>query len=54
MHSKEGAKTVSIKAGCLVSDDIKWKEAVHIWCKRAVVDIPEGVERWDGEPGVKE
>lgn len=24
--------------------------AVHIWCKRAIVPIPEGAERWEGEP----
>jgi hypothetical protein len=24
---------------------------VHIWIKEAIVDIPEGVEAYEGEPG---
>ncbi|KAF1848682.1 uncharacterized protein K460DRAFT_279440 [Cucurbitaria berberidis CBS 394.84] len=41
-------KTVSVKGGLL--EDLDWTGAVHIWCKRAVVPIPEGVERWEAEP----
>lgn len=41
-------KTVTIKGGVL--EGLKWEGAVHIWCKRAVVPIPVGAERWDGEP----
>lgn len=25
-------------------------EATHIWCKRAISEVPAGVERWEGEP----
>jgi hypothetical protein len=25
-------------------------EAVHIWCKEAIMEIPAGVERWEEEP----
>lgn len=53
MHSVEGEDTISIKGGCLdpkKGDELKWSEGIHIWCKSAVVDIPEGVERWDEEP----
>jgi hypothetical protein len=54
MHKCEGESTVSIKAGCLEGLDLrgsKGKAAVHIWIKEAIVDIPEGVEAYEGEPG---
>jgi len=49
----ETKKTVSVKGGCLEglgAGKLDLRKAVHIWCKRAVVEIPEGVERWEGEP----
>ncbi len=48
MHKCEGEKTVSVKGGCIRGLDLKG--AKHIWCKRAMVPIPEGVERFDEEP----
>jgi hypothetical protein len=48
MHKVKEKNTVSIKGGCV--DGLVWKDATHIWCADAVVVIPEGVERWDGEP----
>jgi hypothetical protein len=44
--------TVSIKGG--VIKGLEWKNGNHIFCRSAVVDIPEGVETWDGEPGPME
>ena len=45
------AKTLSVKAGCLegLSKEMM-REAVHIWTKSAVVDVPEGVEQHEEEP----
>ena len=37
-----------MKGGCI--EGLDWKSARHIWCKRAMVPIPEGVERDDEEP----
>ncbi|KAI9848433.1 MAG: hypothetical protein M1837_000228 [Sclerophora amabilis] len=51
IHVSDGGKqnTVSVKGGCL--DGLDWTSLKkHIWCRRAVVPIPEGVQRWDGEP----
>ncbi|KAJ5115173.1 hypothetical protein NUU61_000932 [Penicillium alfredii] len=45
---------INIKGGCLegLNRDML-RQAIHVWCKEAIVDIPEGVERWDeGAPGV--
>ena len=44
-------KTVSVKGGLI--EGLDWKGGIHIWCSRAVIPIPEGVERWDKEPGEK-
>ena len=41
-------ETVSIKGGLVKGLD--WATAVHIWTKRAVVPIPDGVVRWEEEP----
>jgi hypothetical protein len=41
-------ETVSIKGGLVKG--LEFKGATHIWCKRAVVEIPKGAERWEGEP----
>lgn len=43
--------TLSVKGGCLEGLDREMmRGAVHIWTRHAVVDIPEGVERWEEEP----
>ncbi|KAK0668368.1 putative glutathione-dependent formaldehyde-activating enzyme protein [Cercophora samala] len=41
--------TVSVKGG--VVQGLDWKGAKHIYTRSAVVEIPEGVERFDGAPG---
>ena len=54
VHKTEGKETLSVKGGCLVGltkEMMTAKGGVrHIWCKRAVVEIPEGVERSEEEP----
>lgn len=57
MHRVVGGEKLSVKAGCLVGIGKEMlKGAEHIWCKEAVVDIPERdgegreVVRWEGEP----
>ena len=51
MHRVQGDKYLSVKAGCLVALDKEMMgDAAHIWCKDAVVEIPEGAERWETEP----
>jgi hypothetical protein len=53
MHKTEGEAELSVKAGCLEGLDLRGergRKAVHIWTKEAVVDIPEGVERYEEEP----
>jgi hypothetical protein len=42
--------TVSIKGG--VVKGLSWKGAAHIFTRSAVVDVPYGVERWEGAPDV--
>jgi hypothetical protein len=37
-----------VKGGCI--EGLDWKGAVHIWTKRAVIKVPDGVEAWEGEP----
>jgi len=39
---------VSVKSGCI--ECLDWKGAAHIWTKRAVLQVPEGVKAWEGEP----
>lgn len=41
--------TVSIKAGCI--EGLDWRGAKHIYTRSAVVDIPEGAEKYDTLPG---
>ncbi|KAH8813130.1 Mss4-like protein [Xylogone sp. PMI_703] len=48
IHSSPGHKVLSVKGGCI--EGLDWTQAKHIWCKRAMVPIPEGVERSDEEP----
>ncbi|ORX96849.1 Mss4-like protein [Clohesyomyces aquaticus] len=42
------AKVVAVKGGML--EGLKWEGAAHIYCRSAVVGIPEGVERWEADP----
>ena len=42
------AETFSVKGGCL--EGLSLKEATHIWCKRAIIDIPRGALAYDEEP----
>lgn len=51
MHENVGGKQVTIKAGCLegLNKDM-YASACHIWTKRAVIPIPDGVEQYDEEP----
>ena len=48
MHRAEDEKVVVVKGGCL--DGLDVSNAVHIWCKEAIVPIPDGVERFEEEP----
>lgn len=48
MHKVEGEGTVSVKGGCLEGLDMK--QAIHIWCKEAIIDVPDGIEAYDEEP----
>lgn len=45
-------ETVSVKGGLL--EGLDWSDAMHIFCRSAVVPIPEGVKRWEGEPAFAE
>jgi len=47
-HEREGVEMASIKGGLVKGLD--WDTAVHLWTKRAVVPIPEGVVSWEEEP----
>lgn len=51
--SRDGtrASAVSVKSGCLdgITKEMM-RSAVHIWTESAVVDIPENVVAYDGEP----
>ncbi|KAK4140747.1 uncharacterized protein C8A04DRAFT_31723 [Dichotomopilus funicola] len=40
---------VSVKGGLV--EGLRWEGAAHIFTRSAVVEIPEGVERWEAEPG---
>jgi hypothetical protein len=44
-------ETVSVKGGLL--EGLDWSGGTHIFCRSAVVPIPEGMERYDGEPPQK-
>ncbi|KUJ24589.1 uncharacterized protein LY89DRAFT_25017 [Mollisia scopiformis] len=48
IHSTPGKDVVSVKGGCI--EGLDWSTARHIWCKRAMIPIPEGVERDEEEP----
>jgi len=48
IHSSPGQKVLSVKGGCI--EGLDWSQAKHIWCKRAMVPIPEGAEKEEEEP----
>ncbi|OAX77283.1 hypothetical protein ACJ72_08422 [Emergomyces africanus] len=51
MHRVRGGEQLSVKAGCLEGLTKEMMAgAVHIWCKEAVVEIPEGAQKWEEEP----
>jgi hypothetical protein len=51
MHARDGVASVSVRGGSLSGLTKEMVAgAVHIWAKEAVVEIPAGVERLDGEP----
>jgi hypothetical protein len=41
-------ETVAVKGGLL--EGLDWSGGMHIFCRSAVVPIPEGVKRWEAEP----
>jgi hypothetical protein len=41
-------EVVAVKGGLL--EGLNWRDAKHIYCRSAVVPIPEGVDRWEAEP----
>ncbi|KAL1970817.1 hypothetical protein VTN77DRAFT_2651 [Rasamsonia byssochlamydoides] len=46
-----GEPTLCVKGGCLVGlNRAMMTKAAHVWCKEAVVEVPEGVERWEENP----
>jgi hypothetical protein len=51
MHARDGVPSVSVRGGSLLGLTREMVAgAVHIWAKEAVVEIPAGVERLEGEP----
>ncbi|KAJ5108357.1 hypothetical protein N7456_005032 [Penicillium angulare] len=43
--------STNVKGGCLEGlDKEMMKSIVHIWTKHAIIDIPEGFEKWDEAP----
>ena len=60
MHSGVGSETLTVKGGCLIGSGGLTREMMmgrdervkveHIWTRSAIVDIPEGMTRWEEEP----
>ncbi|KAJ5924334.1 hypothetical protein N7466_008521 [Penicillium verhagenii] len=49
----KSTSTANVKGGCLEGlDKEMMKGIVHIWTKHAIVEIPEGAEKWDEAPPV--
>ncbi|KAL6721872.1 hypothetical protein ACLMJK_000977 [Lecanora helva] len=48
MHRRKGEEKCSVKGGCL--EGLSLKDAVHIWCQEAIVEVPAGATRYDREP----
>lgn len=49
LHKYEwNAETFSVKGGCL--EGLSLKDATHIWCKSAIIDIPPGAVAFEEEP----
>ena len=44
MHKCETEAEVSVKGGCLEPLDLR--DAVHIWCKEAIIKIPTGAKEY--------
>lgn len=45
--------TTNVKGGCLEGlDKEMMKDVIHIWTQHAIVDIPEGAQQWEAEPGM--
>ncbi|OQE28553.1 hypothetical protein PENSTE_c003G07310 [Penicillium steckii] len=45
--------TTNVKGGCLEDlDKDMMKDVIHIWTKHAIVDIPEGAQQWEADPGM--
>lgn len=46
-------KTVTVKGGCfgenLGKDDLDLDKAIHLWTKRAIVQIPEGATAYEDD-----
>jgi len=52
-NDKAAEGYVCVKGGCLEGlgkGKLDVKNATHFWCKRAVVDIPEGAKRYEEQP----
>ena len=43
-----GEDTLCVKGGCL--ERLSLQDAIHIWCKEAIVEIPAGARTFDEEP----
>ncbi|KXT12702.1 hypothetical protein AC579_5221 [Pseudocercospora musae] len=51
LHHTDGGKTVGVKGGAMPGLSAEMMEtAVHIWIEEAVLDIPSGGVRYEGEP----
>lgn len=45
--------TSNVKGGCLEGlDKEMMKGIIHIWTKHAIIDLPEGAEKWEEDPGM--
>lgn len=48
LHSLPGQDVISVRGGCI--EGLDWGNARHLWCKYAMVPIPESAEQSDAEP----
>jgi hypothetical protein len=53
IRDREGRErdTVNVKGGVIKGLD--WRGGRHIFCRSRVVELPAGVEMWEGEPDEK-
>ncbi|KAF2114026.1 Mss4-like protein [Lophiotrema nucula] len=49
VYEDKDPEVVAVKGGIL--EGLKWEGAKHIYTRSAVVPIPEGVEKYEGDPG---